>query len=97
MSDRSAGLLGGAVFIIMAIWVAMGAVSLGTYNVPIQQGGATADYLVTNYVFVLLAFGFGALGAFFFYRAGQASVSSESLKKRREENDTKTSPPFLRE
>lgn len=85
MSERRVGLATGAFLIILAILSAMGSISLGSYKVPIQQGGATGAYLVTNYVFVLLALGFGALGAFFIYRAGQASVRPESTKKSREE------------
>ncbi len=85
MAERSIELAAGAFFIILAILSGMGSISLGTYKVPIQNGGASGAYLVTNYVLVLLALGFGALGAFFVYRAGQASVRPESTKKSREE------------
>jgi len=85
VTERSMGLAAGAFFIILAILSAMGSISLGSYQVPIQQGGASGAYLVTNYLLVLAALGFGALGAFFVYRAGQASVRPESTKKSREE------------
>jgi hypothetical protein len=72
-SERTASLIAGAFFLLLSIPVAMGSVSLGTYQVPVQGGADTGSFLVTNYVFVLVALGFAALGAFFFYRAGKES------------------------
>ena len=68
-------------FIILAVVTGMGSISLGSYQVVSQNGGASDAYLVTNYAFVLIALGFGALGAFFVYLAGKASVLSDNPKK----------------
>ena len=87
MTERNVGLGAGAFFIILAILSAMGSISLGN-PVPIQGGGASNAYLVTNYVFVLLALGLAALGAFFVYRGGQASLRGESTKKNEEEKES---------
>lgn|SRR5487761_1385777 len=83
MTERNVGLAAGAFFIILTILSAMGSISLG--NQVTTQSGTSGAYLVTNYILVLLALGFGALSVFFVYRAGQASVRPESTKKNQEE------------
>jgi len=77
--------MAGAFLIILAILSGMGSISLGSYQVQIQGGEASGAYLVTNYLFVLIALGFGALGAFFVYRAGQASVRPGNAKNNLQE------------
>src|SRR2546428_11968038 len=83
MTERNVGLAAGAFFIVLAILSGMGSVSLGN-PVTIQGGGASSAYLATNYAFVLLALGFGLLGAFFAYRGGQASPRPDGTKKNQE-------------
>ncbi|MDH2901813.1 MAG: hypothetical protein PXY39_12665 [archaeon] len=85
-TERDLVLAISAFLIILGVVSAMGSVSLGSYTLPAQQGGATSSYLVTNYAFVLLALVLSSLGAFFCYQAGRAyALAQKNSEKKREE------------
>jgi len=80
-----------AVLILFAIWTALGAVSLGTYQIPINQGGANSPYLVYNPYVELLSIFLASSGGFLLYLTG--TKNAEKPIKSARTNTTETVAP----